>query len=175
MLRQSFWIYSVKRNVLLKLISSVSFYFFFFFFWLFRATPGAYESSQGRGPIGAAAASLQHSQDPSCICNLHHSSRQHWILNLLSEARDQTCNVMVPSWVCFCCTTTGTPHFLSVATRKFKTVCACILFLLVSAGLCPLREVRVRGYGFSLELVSNLRNWIGPEILKMSYKIWGDK
>ena len=26
--------------------------------------------------------------DPSCICDLHHSSQQHWILNLLSEDRD---------------------------------------------------------------------------------------
>ena len=26
--------------------------------------------------------------DPSCICNLHHSSRQCQILNLLSKARD---------------------------------------------------------------------------------------
>jgi len=28
--------------------------------------------------------------DLSRICNLHHSSRQRWILNPLSEARDQT-------------------------------------------------------------------------------------
>ena len=28
--------------------------------------------------------------DPSHICNLHHSSWQCWILNLLSKARDQT-------------------------------------------------------------------------------------
>ena len=28
--------------------------------------------------------------DPSCICNLHHSLRQHGILNPLSEARDWT-------------------------------------------------------------------------------------
>ena len=28
--------------------------------------------------------------DPSCICDLHHSSWQCWILNPLSEARDQT-------------------------------------------------------------------------------------
>ena len=27
-------------------------------------------------------------QDPSPICNLHHSSQKHWILNALSEARD---------------------------------------------------------------------------------------
>ena len=29
--------------------------------------------------------------DPSHICDLHHSSWQHWILNQLSEARDRTC------------------------------------------------------------------------------------
>ena len=28
--------------------------------------------------------------DLSCIHDLHHSLWQHWILNLLSEARDQT-------------------------------------------------------------------------------------
>ena len=27
-------------------------------------------------------------QDPSQVCNLHHSSQQHQILNLLSEAWD---------------------------------------------------------------------------------------
>ena len=29
-------------------------------------------------------------QDLSLVCNLHHSSQQHWIPNPLSEARDQT-------------------------------------------------------------------------------------
>ena len=37
--------------------------------------------------------------DPSHICNLHRSSWQCWILNPLSEARDQTPNLMVPSWI----------------------------------------------------------------------------
>ena len=27
-------------------------------------------------------------QDPSCVCDLHHSSWQPWILTPLSEARD---------------------------------------------------------------------------------------
>ena len=47
--------------------------------------------------------------DPSRICNLHHSSQQRWILNFLSEARDQTRDFMVPSRIRFRCTTTGTP------------------------------------------------------------------
>ena len=36
------------------------------------------------------------------------SSRQHRILNPLSEARDGTHTLMVPSQFCFPCTTTGT-------------------------------------------------------------------
>ena len=28
----------------------------------------------------------------SCICHVHHSLWEHWILKLLSEARDQTHN-----------------------------------------------------------------------------------
>ena len=35
-------------------------------------------------PTGTGTADL------SCICNLHHSSWQHQILNALSQARDQT-------------------------------------------------------------------------------------
>ena len=38
-------------------------------------------------------------QDPRRICDLHHRSRQHGILNPLSEARDRTCNLMVTSRV----------------------------------------------------------------------------
>ena len=47
--------------------------------------------------------------DPSHVFDLHHSPRQCWILNPLSSARDQTCNLMVPSQICFPCATTGTP------------------------------------------------------------------
>ena len=48
-------------------------------------------------------------QDPSCICNIHHSLWQGQILNPLSEARDQTCNLMAPSQIHFRCTTMRTP------------------------------------------------------------------
>ena len=50
-------------------------------------------------------------QDPSQVCDLPHSSRQCRILNALREARDRTCGLKVPSRVCFCCATTGTPCF----------------------------------------------------------------
>ena len=50
--------------------------------------------------------------DLSCICDLHHSSWQHRILDPLSEARDRTHILMDTSWIHFHCTTTGTPSFL---------------------------------------------------------------
>ena len=34
---------------------------------------------------------------PKSVCNPHHSSRQRWILNPPSKARDHTHNLMVPS------------------------------------------------------------------------------
>ena len=48
--------------------------------------------------------------DPSHVCDLHHSSWQR--LNLVSKARDQTCILMVTSWICFHCTTFGTPAII---------------------------------------------------------------
>ena len=39
--------------------------------------------------------------DPTCVCDLHHSSQQHWILNPPSKARDRTDNLMAPSPIRF--------------------------------------------------------------------------
>ena len=87
--------------------------FFGVFFCRFRVTLVAYWGSQARGRIGAIAAGLHHShstQGPSHVCGLHHSPQQWWILNPLSEGRDRIHNLMVPSQIHFCCTTTGTPR-----------------------------------------------------------------
>ena len=39
--------------------------------------------------------------DLSCVCDLHHSSQQRWILDPLSEARDSARNLMDPSRIRF--------------------------------------------------------------------------
>ena len=56
------------------------------YFCLFLGgAPKAYGSSQARGRIKATATATW---NLSRVCNLHHSSRQCWILNPPSEARD---------------------------------------------------------------------------------------
>ena len=80
---------------------SRSFFFLFFFFFvvcLLRAVPAAYGGSQATGLIGNVAVGL------------HHSSQQCRILNPLSEARDLTHNLMVPTRIRFRCAKTGTPR-----------------------------------------------------------------
>ena len=49
-------------------------------------------------------------QDPSLICNLHHSSQQRQIPNPLSEARDRTGILMDTSGIRCPRTMTGTPY-----------------------------------------------------------------
>ena len=64
-----------------------------------------YGSFQARGGIGAVAARLHYSpatQDLSQVCELHCRSWQHWFLNPLNEARDQTRVLMNTSWVRYC-------------------------------------------------------------------------
>ena len=71
-----------------------------FFCLFFRAAPTACGDSQARGRIRATAAVL---------CP---QPQQHRILNPLREARDLTCNLMIPSCIHFCCIMMGTPLFL---------------------------------------------------------------
>ena len=47
--------------------------------------------------------------DLSHICKLHHNLLQHWILNQLSEAKNQTCVLMDASHIHFCWATMGNP------------------------------------------------------------------
>ena len=82
-------------------------FFFFFFFPIFRAAPLAYVSFPGKGsnPSCSCWPTPQpwHQQiampDLNRICDLHHNSSQHQILNQLSEARNQTSILMDTSRV----------------------------------------------------------------------------
>ena len=60
--------------------------------------------------------------DPSHVFDLHHSSWQCQILNPLSEARDWTHNLKVPSQICFRWATTGTPPAQSFRQNLLRPV-----------------------------------------------------
>ena len=57
-------------------------------------------------------------QGLSCVCSLHHSSRQRRMLNLLSKVRDRTWNLMASSQIYFHCTTMGTPRSSSILSFR---------------------------------------------------------
>ena len=61
-----------------------------------------------RLPASTTATAMQ---DPSPICDLHHSSWQHQILNPLSEAREGPIILTGASGVCYHCATMGTLFF----------------------------------------------------------------
>ena len=94
-------------------------------------------------------------RDPSCICDLHHSSRQCRILNSLSKARDRTRNLRAPSRIRFCCTTTGTPktHFL---TSLFLPACFIFVFCLCCLYPQPLWNSTIDKFSSFLQMTQLL-------------------
>ena len=83
------------------------FFLFLFFFSFFRATPATYGGSQAWGPIEAIAIWQCQIWAVSATYTTAHSRCR--IVNPLSEAKDQTCNLMIPSRIRFCCAKTRTP------------------------------------------------------------------
>ena len=84
----------------LILLFVVSFFFFFFLFlgphlW-YMEVPRLGVEPELQLPAYTTATVTR---DLSCVCNLHHSSLQCWILNPMSKARDQTHILMDTSWV----------------------------------------------------------------------------
>ena len=60
--------------------------------------------------------------------DLHHSSQQHWILNPMREARDQTRNLLDTSPAHFHCATTGTPGGAVFLSHKGPALTAMVLW-----------------------------------------------
>ena len=87
--------------------------------------------------------------DPSHVCDLYHSSWQHQSLNRLSEARDRTCNLVVPSQISFRCATTRTPKPFAVSEFLILdslTHLFLILFYVFRAALVAYGGSQARGW-----------------------------
>ena len=101
--------------------STVARFFFFFCFFLgphlqHMEVPRLGIKSELQLPACTTATATP---DLSRVCELHHNSWQHWILNPLSDARDRTYNLMAPIRICFCCTTTAIPMYISLCKLFF--------------------------------------------------------
>ena len=72
-----------------------------FFFCLFRAAPAVHGGSQVKSEVLLPAyATAAATPDPSCLCDMHHSSWQRWILKSLSEVKTR---ILVDTlWACYC-------------------------------------------------------------------------
>ena len=93
----------VKIKSILIHLKEPDFFFFFFFFLVFlgphlrhMVVPRLGVESELQPPAYTTATAMQ---DPSCVCDLHHSSRPRWILNPRSEARDPTNVLTGTTWV----------------------------------------------------------------------------
>ena len=99
------------NNVFSKVNTQIIFFHFFFFCFL-----GLHPQHLEVLRLGVkselylpACTTVSSTPDPSCVCNLHHSSWQHQMLNPLSRARDWTCVLMDTSWIRYHWATMGTP------------------------------------------------------------------
>ena len=105
---------------------------FYFIFCLFRATPAAYEGSQARAESELqllAYATATATWDLSHVCNLHQSSWQCRILNLMSGARGRTCILMDTSQIRYLWAKTGTPKNLYFDTHWHRSAYLCQIFI----------------------------------------------
>ena len=89
---------------------------FFFFFGLFLIFLGPHPWHMEVPRLGVerelqlpAYARATATPEPSHICDLQHSSWQRQVLYPLSEVRDRTCHLTIPSWIHFHCAMMGTP------------------------------------------------------------------
>ena len=83
-----------------------------------RAAPTVHRCSRARGLTGAVTASLHHSHSNATSKPCLRPSPQLTATpdpNPLSEARDQTRNLMITSWIRFHCATAGTPSSVNIS------------------------------------------------------------
>ena len=124
------WRLYFSRITITTLESTPLLYFLFCF--IFRAAPVAYGTSQASGWIRAEPAGSLVSEPCLRGSNLHHSSQQCWIFNLLSETRDWTHVLMNTSWAHYHWATTGTFLFYF-----FKwTIINSFMCIFVSFNIC---------------------------------------
>ena len=113
---------NTEKPMAAKACSLSLFPFFFFFFLGLNPQHMKVPSSGIESELQLLAYTTPTAtQDPSLVCNLHHRSWQCPILNPLSESRNRTHNLMVPSQISFHCAMMGTPKGCSLVPNPQTT------------------------------------------------------
>ena len=99
--------------------------------------PGPGDKSELQLPAYTTARVMR---DPSSVWDLHHSSWQCRIPDLLSKAKDLTCIFMNTSRVCFCWATTGT-SYISIYFCILYCLIFCFMSLFNIYFLCNYRKL----------------------------------
>ena len=103
----------------------------FFFFFLFFKWPHLWHMEvPGLGLQLPAYATATAKPGLSCICDLHCSLQQHWILNPLSKARDGTCTFRDYIRFLPCRATTGTPRRIFIVLTPKQSLQLGLFFLM---------------------------------------------
>ena len=103
--------------------NKLAFFFFFFLFVFWGPHPWRMEVPRLGVQLELqllAYTTATATPDLSLVCNIRHSSRQCRIFNPLSEARDETRNLTVPSWIRFLWAKTGTPKLAFYGHFPFR-------------------------------------------------------
>ena len=109
-----------------------------------------------------AYATATATQDLSYVFNLHHSSRQYWIFDPLSKARDWTWVLVDTSRVCYNWAATGTPSL----NFEFRRINISLIYALLFEVSVTLNQMCDIGQGLGREEMSSPRgHW---EILNES-------
>ena len=111
---------------------------FLFLFIFFYGHTAAYGSSQQgvKSELQLPAyTTATATPDLSCVCDLQRSLGQRWILNPLSEARDQTPILMDTSWVLNLLSRNGNSQIgiFKQHLFQFKFICSTVDFINVYA------------------------------------------
>ena len=96
-----------------------------------------------------AYATAKITADPSHVCDLCHSSQQHWIPDLLSKARDQTHILLDTIWICFYCATMETPHliqFLNDIKIIILTLCINLFYIYIYIYIYIYTHIRISSF-----------------------------
>ena len=114
--------------------------------------------------IGAAASCLCHSHSNSTsephLQPAYHSSQQHWILNPLSQARDQTCILMHTSWVHYHWATMGIPFSVFFVLFCFLAVVCSSLMWDLSSQTRDWTQTTVKLPDLTTRPQRNSQNWV---------------